>query len=204
MEGGYILGGYSNSNISGDKTEDSLGWGEYWVVKLDSSGNIEWENTIGGDESEYLHSIELTFDGGYLLGGGSRSTISGDKTENVIDDSTDLVTGGSDYWIVKLDGIGNIQWQKTIGGNYDDVLHSLQRVADGGYILGGYSYSNISGHKTENNWDTVPNFSNADYWVVKLSGCAFSSVLGPFLGKDTALCNSSQILLDAGSGFTSQ
>ena len=68
---------------------------------------IEWQNTIGGNYTDQLYSIQQTTDGGYILGGWSESYISGDKTENSF--------GGSDYWVVKLDSIGNIQWQNTIG-----------------------------------------------------------------------------------------
>ena len=55
-----------------------------------------------------------------------------------------------DYWIVKTDSFGNIQWQNTIGGSNYDGLYSIQQTTDGGYILGGHSTSNISGDKTEN------------------------------------------------------
>jgi hypothetical protein len=55
--GGYICGGFSRSSISGDKTENSFGDNDYWVVKLDSSGNIQWQNTIGGLGSDVLYSI---------------------------------------------------------------------------------------------------------------------------------------------------
>jgi hypothetical protein len=153
-DGGYILGGYSNSNISGDKTENRQGSLDYWVVKLDASGNIQWQNTIGGNDDEDLRSLQQTADGGYILGGKSNSNISGDKTENS--------QGGWDYWVVKLDASGNIQWQNTIGGNDDDFFSALQQTADGGYILGGATTSNISGDKTENSQGSY------DYWVVKL------------------------------------
>ncbi len=83
-DGGYIIGGYSNSNISGDKTENSMGADDYWVVKLDAGGVIQWQNTIGGSLNDYLFSLQQTFDGGYILGGGSSSNIGGDKTENNI------------------------------------------------------------------------------------------------------------------------
>ncbi len=92
---GYLLGGYSYSGISGDKTEASQGYADYWVVKLDGSGNILWQNTIGGNSSDGLSSVIETTDGGYLLGGSSNSAISGDKTE--------ASQGESDYQIVKLD-----------------------------------------------------------------------------------------------------
>lgn len=155
-DGGYILGGFSKSNASGDKTENSLGGNDYWVVKLDSIGQIQWQNTIGGDKDDYLQIIMQTTDGGYFLGGHSLSNISGDKTE--------INLGSNDYWVVKLNDAGDIQWQNTIGGNKDDILAaSAQQTTDGGYILGGYSKSNISGDKTENS------LGLDDYWVVKLN-----------------------------------
>ncbi len=151
-DGGYILGGRSSSFISGDKTENSQGDYDYWIVKTNSLGNIQWQNTIGGNKRDYLHSVQQTFDGGYILGGYSNSNISGDKTEN---------STSHDYWIVKTDSIGNIQWQNTIGGNNVDELQSIQQTADSGYILGGWSYSSISGDKSEDCR------GYQDYWIVK-------------------------------------
>ncbi|MFZ7166025.1 MAG: DUF7619 domain-containing protein, partial [Bacteroidota bacterium] len=153
-DGGYILGGRSNSGVSGDKTEPSKGDYDYWVVKLDATGNIQWQNTIGGDDADWLQSVQQTTDNGYILGGWSKSNISADKTENS--------QGASDFWVVKLDSIGNIQWQNTIGGDSTDNLYSLQQTTDGGYILGGFSISSISGDKTEYS------IGGSDYWVVKL------------------------------------
>lgn len=152
-DGGYILGGYSKSDISGDKSENCIGYDDYWIVKTDSIGNIQWQNTIGGDSIDYLHTIHQTLDGGYILGGRSFSNISGDKTENSI--------GLEDYWIVKTDSVGNIQWQNTIGGSNSDQLQSIRQTSDSGYILGGTSKSNISGDKTE---DCI---GFEDYWIVK-------------------------------------
>ena len=137
------------------QTENRCGYVDYWVLKLDKEGAIQWQNTIGGNGADALFSLQQTFDGGYILGGFSYSNISGDKTENIL--------GGSDYWVVKLDTSGSIQWQNTIGGSGFDRLYILQLTTDGGYILGGYSDSNISGDKTENN------IGDDDYWVVKLS-----------------------------------
>jgi len=154
-DGGYILGGYSKSVISGDKTEDCHGYHDYWVVKLDATGDIQWQNTIGGSSDDILNSLQKTSDGGYILGGQSESPISGDKTENTL--------GAEDYWVVKLDATGAIQWQNTIGGNSSDILVSIQQTVDGIYLLGGSSWSNISGDKTENS------LGLSDYWVLELS-----------------------------------
>lgn len=155
-DGGYIIGGSSSSDISGDKIENSSGGWDYWVVKLDATGTLQWQNTIGGNDFDYLFSVQQTSDGGYIIGGSSSSDISGDKTENSL--------GARDYWVVKLDTIGTIQWQNTIGGNGYDHLTCLQQTTDGGYILGGYSGSDISGDKTENR---VGN--DDDFWVIKLN-----------------------------------
>ncbi len=152
-DGGYIFGGYSDSNISGDKSENCIGFYDYWIVKTDSNGNIVWQNTIGGDQYDNLSSVCQTMDGGYLLGGSSESHITGDKTENN--------KGGSDYWILKIDSSGNILWQNTIGGTGYDYLTSFFQTMDGGFILGGYSESNISFDKSENSQ------GNYDYWIVK-------------------------------------
>jgi hypothetical protein len=154
-DGGLIAGGSSASNISYEKTENSRGKTDYWVVKLNSFGNIQWDKTIGGSEPDVISSLQQTNDGGYILGGGSSSNISGEKTETS--------RGGTDFWLVKLDSSGNIQWDKTIGGGGDETVNSVQQTNDGGYILGGYSNSNISGEKSDTSR------GDEDYWIVKLS-----------------------------------
>ncbi len=93
-DGGYILGGYSVSGIGGDKTEDSRGYWDYWIVKTDANGVKQWDKRFGGSDYDQLNSLQQTTDGGYILGGWSYSGIGGDKTEDS--------RGGSDYWIVKL------------------------------------------------------------------------------------------------------
>jgi hypothetical protein len=154
-DGGYILGGYSNSSISGDKTEANIGDLDYWITKLNSTGVIEWQNTIGGTGQDAFTTLHQTQDSGYILGGFSSSPISGDKTES---------NYASDYWIVKTTEEGALDWQTTIGGTGYDYLSALQETSDGGYILGGYSASGISGDKTEIAMGV------ADYWIVKLAG----------------------------------
>ena len=153
-DSGYVLGGYSTSNISGDKTESNLGGWDYWIVKADKAGVIQWENTIGGGSDDVMRSVGHTNDAGYVMGGRSDSNISGDKTENT--------QGGNDYWLVKAGSTGAIQWQNTIGGSADDVLQSIQQTTDSGYVMAGYSISNTSGDKTENAW-----LNTQDYWVIK-------------------------------------
>ncbi len=90
-----------------------------YCVTYTQAPEIEWQNTIGGDYFDELYSIEQTYDGGYILGGSSASGISGDKTEDA---------NNYDYWVIKLDTIGNIEWQNTIGGTDNDYLYSIHQT----------------------------------------------------------------------------
>ncbi|HKR06776.1 MAG TPA: T9SS type A sorting domain-containing protein [Bacteroidia bacterium] len=166
VDGGYILGGLSFSNMDGDKTQPN--WdtispftSDYWIVKIDSLGSKQWEKTYGGTNKDRLYSLMQTTDRGYILGGFSYSGLDGDKTQPNWD-STENTT---DYWIIKIDSLGNKQWDKVLGGTDSDYLFSLQETSDRGYILGGYSYSGIDGDKTQPNWDSTGN--TTDFWIVK-------------------------------------
>lgn len=154
-DGGFIIGGYSSSGVSGEKTENSRGGDDFWVIKLDSNRNIIWDKTYGGNGTDRLTSIIETNDGGYLIGGVSNSNISGDKTENS--------RGLNDIWLIKINSNGNIEWQKTIGGNDIDSLGSIINTNDKGYILAGSSMSNVSGEKTENSRGF-----GGDFWILKI------------------------------------
>ncbi|MEP7170844.1 MAG: T9SS C-terminal target domain-containing protein, partial [Bacteroidota bacterium] len=101
----------------------------------------QWDARFGGSATENLFTLQQTDDGGYILGGNSYSGISGDKTQ--------ASQGGSDYWVVKIDPLGALQWEKRFGGSDADALHAVQQTSDGGYILGGFSGSGISGDKTQ-------------------------------------------------------
>ncbi|GEO07110.1 hypothetical protein AAE02nite_47740 [Adhaeribacter aerolatus] len=154
-DGGYILGGWSDSNISGDKSENNKGSEDYWVIKVNAFGNKEWDKTIGGSYGDVLYSIQQTADGGYILGGTSSSNADGDKSENN--------RGITDYWVVKLNAAGSKEWDRTYGGSKEDNLFSIQQTTDGGYILGGSSNSDAGGDKSENSKGVT------DYWVVKVN-----------------------------------
>jgi PKD repeat protein len=157
-DGGFIIAGISYSGISGDKTQDTWGQFDYWIVKTDSLGNKLWDKDFGGTTWDELHSIQQTSDGGFIIGGSSLSGIGGDKTEA----NRDTATGGTyDYWIVKTDSLGNKLWDKVFGGTDDDRLFSVQKTSDGGFILGGSSISPAGADKTQGSW------GHYDYWIVK-------------------------------------
>jgi hypothetical protein len=153
-DGGYILGGYSASGISGNKTAPNLGGIDYWIIRLNGAGNKLWEKTFGGTGDDYLYSIQPTTDGGYILGGSSASPVSGTKTNAGF--------GSSDWWIIKLDASGQELWQRTYGGSSDETLRSMCPTSDGGYLLGGESASDVSGNKT------AAGHGGRDFWVMKI------------------------------------
>jgi len=158
-DGGYLLGGYSYSGVSGDKSEPSRGSADYWIVKTDSSGSKQWDKRFGGIYNDQLYSIRQTTDGGYLLGGYSWSPVSGDKSE-----ANHGPGNTCDYWIIKINPSGIQEWDHCYGGNENDELYSLQQTRDGGYVLAGYSWSGISGDKTQANFGAV---NTSDIWMVK-------------------------------------
>lgn len=150
------MGGQSNSNISGDKNEDCRGFYDYWIVEIDTLGNILWQKTIGGNQEDSLLSLIQCVDDNYLLVGSSSSSISGDKTDPLYG------IGGTDAWVVKLSPSGTILWQKTIGGTGDDGFNSASQINDGSYFLSGGTNSPISGDIVESPTGIY------DYWILKL------------------------------------
>jgi hypothetical protein len=159
-DGGYILGGLSFSGIGGDKTQAS--WGQsndYWIVKLDSSGLKQWDKRFGGIAEDYLSALQQTSDGGYILAGITFSDSSGDRTEPLM--------GISDYWIVKIDSIGNLKWDKRFGGSsVENDFGNIFETADSGFLLTGTSYSPRSGDKSENNLGVEQT------WIIKTDALA--------------------------------
>jgi len=149
-DGGFIVAGFTYSN-DGDVSGNHGGF-DYWVVKLDNSGNIEWQKCLGGTSDDYAESIQQTSDGGFIVVGYTSSN-NGNVSGN---------HGGWEYWVVKLNSSGTIQWQKCLGGTSDDEAYSIQQTSDGGFIVAGYTSSNDG--------DVSGNHGSSDYWVVKLSG----------------------------------
>jgi gliding motility-associated-like protein len=154
-DGGYILGGISNSGQSFDKSQNSKGMEDYWIVRLDASGTKIWDKTFGGNNAEWFYDLKQTSDGGYILGGVSQSPQSGDKSQGI--------KGQYDFWILKLDNAGNKVWDKTFGSLKEDRFVSLHQTSDGGYLLAGNSGAGISGDKSQ------PTKGKEDFWLIKIN-----------------------------------
>jgi hypothetical protein len=112
-DGGYAVAGSTNSY--------GAGLYDMYIVKLSSSGALQWNKTIGGANNDYGNSIIQSTDGGYAVAGETNS----------------FGAGGYDFFIVKLDGSGTLQWSKTIGGANDDQVYSIIQSTDGGYAVAG-------------------------------------------------------------------
>ncbi|MCP2025425.1 hypothetical protein L1276_000565 [Flavobacterium sp. HSC-32F16] len=133
-DNGYILAGYSNSPISGDKADANKGVGDYWILKIDDKGEIQWQNTYGADGDDQPYIIHQTQDGGYILGGNSNSTTP-------LTSLGGIVSNGTDFWILKIDHEGGIVWSKTYDFGKVDILTSLVENNDHTYLIGGYAKS---------------------------------------------------------------
>ncbi len=129
-DGGYLLGGNS---------PNEEGYHDFWVLKIDANGALQTERNYGGSASDFLADCIPTLDGGYLLGGTTRSTDGDAQSQSI---------GFDDYWVVKINAEGEIEWEKKYGNANTDNLKSLAPTDDGGVLLGGSS--------------------DNDYWVVKI------------------------------------
>jgi hypothetical protein len=162
-DGNYLMSGWSNSEIGGEKSEASRGGKDYWIVKIDANGNKIWDKTYGGsgDEAWYENMVDVkeTSDG-FILGGSSISGVGGDKTLPAI------VSGYYHFWILKLNQQGGKVWEKTFGGNGGEVFTSLEVLENNEYLLLGQSKSSAS--TTVGNKTSV-NKGNSDYWLVKIN-----------------------------------
>lgn len=151
-DGGYIVAGYTSSNSGDVSGNNGAGTGDFWVFKITNLGVLEWQKCYGGSEYERAFSIAVTNDGGFIVTGQSYTWDgSGDVSNHY---------GGADYWVVKADSIRNIEWERSYGGLASDIPYTILQTSDGGYIVAGKSLSYDG--------DISHNLGSGDYWVLKL------------------------------------
>ncbi len=115
-DGGFALAGLTGPGGLGR---------DAWLVKTDSTGKAEWNQTYGGSDNDWINSIVQTNDDGYVLAGFTRS----------------FGAGISDFWLIKTDANGNMEWNKTYGGASNDNAYSVVHTVDGGYTIAGHTRS---------------------------------------------------------------
>ncbi|WP_272150625.1 hypothetical protein [Tenacibaculum aiptasiae] len=144
---GYIMVGSSDS-IDVD-IKNNKGSYDFWIVKIDKTGKLVWEKSLGGDQIDEARGIATTKDGNFIIIGDTRSNNK-DVTQN---------NGGADVWATKIDTKGNIIWQKNYGGSSFDVGRSIRKTLDGGFIISGSSRSSDNG---------IINRGQNDAWILKI------------------------------------
>lgn len=149
-DNGYALLGYTGSS-NGDVTSNQ-GNSDFWVVKLDANGTTVWQRTYGGSASDEGHSIHATSDGGYALAGQTRSN-NGDVSGQ---------HGEEDIWLVKIDGSGELEWQRCLGGAGEESNGLVTQLPSGNLVVSG----NVSG-----NGGDVSGYKGGaqDIWLVEVA-----------------------------------
>ncbi len=153
-DGAIVLGGFGASGIDGDRTVNSWGSHDMWIIKVDSNGNKIWDKRFGTGSADYCRDIAPCDDGGLLMITENYSGIYGDRSQ--------ATRGGSDYWIIKIDNNGNKVWDKRFGGSENDIGQSIATNIDGSFIISGISHSGADGDKSE------PSRGGPDYWMLKI------------------------------------
>jgi hypothetical protein len=183
---GFIIGGFSASPVSGNKTSPNFGQNDYWVIRLDKHGNKLWEQSYGASGDERISKISILASGDILLAGYSSSGT------NAIKSAPNR--GSYDFWVVKIDGDGNKLWDKTYGGAGTDNLEVITPTGDGGFMLGGQSFSPVGGTKT------ATQKSQSDYWLVRIDVDGNQLWDKSYSGLGSGNNNSLEVVQPSGNG----
>ena len=157
-DGGYAILGHTQS-MDGDVTNKFNESYDYWILKYDSTNQIQWQKTYGGSADDRGTDITQTIDGGYAVIGKSKSS-DGEVSENA---------GYDDFWMIKLDENGSIIWDYSFGYAGSDVPYSIIQTSDNGFLVSGVldvSASNGQGNRASS---TQRRHAGGDYWVIKLN-----------------------------------
>jgi hypothetical protein len=150
------LGGSENGDISFDPYPNSM---DYWIVKIDSVGDIIWDKILGGNKIDWTRNAIVTNDGGVLTLGISTSDDGDISTPN----------GSWDLWMVKIDSSGEKQWDFSLGGEGHEEGGSVIQTSDGGYLITGDTDGKGGGNfDTTCNFHGIPGGGFVDAWVIKL------------------------------------
>ena len=129
VESGILAVGYTSSK--------GAGWQDAWVIQLDKDGNLEWEKTFGGDKKDILVSAIKTDKNKYLLAG---NTSSGSEGKGKI----------SKAWVIQLDKDGNLEWEKTFGGDRQIIATGIININDESIFL--FGKIQVSDKEEYNGW----------------------------------------------------
>ncbi len=156
-DGGFIIGG----------TTMSFGQGlrDAYVIKTNDLGNISWTKVLGGYSGDVCINIQQTNDGGYIFTGAEYS----------------FGAGFSDYYLVKLNNLGNMEWSKAIGGFNEEHSRIVKQTSDSGFVIIGHTNTWGVG-----NWDIliVKTNQTGDFLWAKTYGGSNEEFLGNIIITD--------------------
>jgi hypothetical protein len=147
INGGFVMTGWTQSNDSNVNGLHGVS-ADYWVVRVDQSGNFIWQTCLGGTDGD--EAFKIVSDGTFYYVVGSTRSSDGDVTTNM---------GGEDLWIVQLDSSGHKVWEHSFGGSMGDVAYDIIQTDDSALLIAGSTGSH--------DFD-VTNNPGGDIWLVKL------------------------------------
>ncbi len=158
MDDGYAITGYAmSSDGDGSKNE---GFHDNWIVKLDASGNIEWERSYGFSGHDHSYDLVQTVDGGYFFIGFLDITAA--RSDGYEEKGYSQTRHGvGEFWGTKIDAQGNIEWRRYFGGTNNDRAHAVVQADDGGFVMAGFSESD--------DFDISNTKGSYDFWVLKIN-----------------------------------
>ena len=164
-DGGFLLTGYSMSD-DGDVSSNE-GFHDYWLVKINRDGIIQWDRNYGFSGSDQSFDAFQTSDGGYFLSGFLDVTASGGLGNDIAGTVGNPASrngnlhGVGEYWGIKLDANGVKEWRRYFGGTMNDRSYDALETTDGGFLMVGYSESE--------DFDIIDSKGSYDFWAVRLN-----------------------------------
>ena len=156
LDGGFAVLGFSKS--ADRDVSANAGAQDFWLVKLSNNGTLVWEKSFGFSGADYGTTLLETEEGGFLITGVLDVSASGGQGNA----KTTIVNhAGGDFWVLKLNQKGELEWSKYYGGSFTDTPLGVVKTADNGFILVGSSDSN--------DVDIKNNKGSYDFWVIKIS-----------------------------------
>ena len=152
LDGGFAIVGYSMSSDGNGSNNE--GFHDNWILKLDSSGEIQWEKSYGFSGHDHAYSVLQTNDGGFFMTGFLDVTASGGEG------NSRRRHGVGEFWCHRLNANGDVIWRRYFGGTQNDRSFSAVQANDGGFVITGFTESN--------DFDITDSRGSYDFWVIKL------------------------------------
>lgn len=189
-DGGYVVAGQTSSDdgdVSG-KHSPGIPSSDFWVVKLNNAGIIQWQKCYGGDYNEIAKAIHRAPDNGFVIGGTSTSA-NGDLS---------CFAGAEDFWVIKINSTGTLEWSKSMGGTYFDQALSVYALNDGSFVAAGNTCSsNVFGQSQQ----TSQLGTCGDFWIIKLTAPVAVSPAPVVTVKPATVCTGATTLFRANAQY---